>query len=243
MDSQFLNTIFYGGLAGLATITGIYLLLVRERWAMENAILFVSLSAGVVLTVAFVHLLPEALNINGGILPYVLLTLLVFYILEHLFMIHSCPEGKCPTHPMGWLAFFGIGFHSLMDGMIIGVGFEAGFTLGITATIGVIIHEIPEGITITSLLLHAGFTRGRTITLSWLVALATPIGAIVSYLLFRGIQEGILAILLAVAAGSFIYVGASDLLPETHKDSRRLNILFVIAGGVVAYLAGYILKG
>lgn len=243
MDPQFVNTLVYGSLAGIATLSGIYMLLSRKEWAMKNSVLFVSFSAGVVLAVAFTHLLPEALEKNSRTLEVVLLTLIAFYIFEHTIAIHTCKEGDCDVHTMGVPAFVGIAFHSLLDGIVIGVGFEVDFKVGLAATLGVLLHEIPEGITITALLMRAGFERKKTLLMGWVVALATPLGAVGSYLFVKDMAASTIGLLLALGAGSFIYVGASDLLPETHKNFRGANILLVLGGVVLVYIIANIFGG
>ncbi|MBI5682910.1 MAG: ZIP family metal transporter [Deltaproteobacteria bacterium] len=243
MADQFLNIVIYSTLAGVSTVLGIYLVLKKERWALKHSAILISFSGGVVLTAAFVNILPEAMEINSQSLVYVLITLIVFYIAEHAMMIHSCREGDCESHSMGWLGFMGIGFHSLLDGVAIGAGFEASFSLGIVATIGVLLHELPEGITITSILLHTGFSKKNTLLLSWVVAIATPVGAIGSYFFLKDISKEFLGFFLAIAAGSFIYIGASDLLPETHKNSSRKNIVAVLSGALLIYLVGNLIGG
>ncbi len=243
MDTQLLNTALYGAFAGLATLGGIYMLLSRERWAKRNTVYFISFSAGALLAVAFIHLLPEALAAYGRSLTVVLFTLLAFYVFEHAIGIHTCREGECDVHTMGTAAFLGIAVHSLLDGMVIGVGFEAGFKVGFAATLGVLLHEIPEGITITALLLHSGFTRRRTLVMGWIVALATPAGALGAYLFMAGAPDSTVGFLLALGAGSFIYVGASDLLPETHRKFSPVNILLVLSGVVLVYLIACIAGG
>jgi ZIP family zinc transporter/zinc and cadmium transporter len=219
------------------------MLLSREEWALKNSVLFVSFSGGVVLAVAFTHLLPEALETNSRSLAVVLFTLIAFYIFEHTIAIHTCKEGECDIHTMGLPAFIGVAFHSLLDGVIIGVGFEVSFEMGIFTTLGVLLHEIPEGITITALLLHSGFKRNRTLLMGWIVALATPLGAIGSYLFIKEMADSTRGLLLALGAGSFIYVGASDLLPETHKNFNRANIVLVLLGVVLVYIVAHLFGG
>jgi ZIP family zinc transporter/zinc and cadmium transporter len=243
MDTQLLNSAVFGALAGLATIAGVYTLLSRHEWALKNSVYFVSFSAGVVLAVAFINLLPEALEVNSHSLAVVLFTLIAFYIFEHTIAIHTCKEGECDIHTMGIPAFTGIAFHSLLDGVVIGVGFEVDFTIGIAATLGVLLHEIPEGITITALLIHSGFERKKTLVMGWTVALATPLGAVGAYLFIGDMADSTLGLLLAFGAGSFIYVGASDLLPETHKNFNRGNIVLVLLGVVLVYIVAHVFGG
>ncbi|MFQ5586495.1 MAG: ZIP family metal transporter [Thermodesulfobacteriota bacterium] len=243
MSTQLVHSLAYGTVAGLSSIAGVFILLANERWALRNSILFIGFAAGVMLTVAFLHILPEALEANQSALLIVLITLLVFYVLEHILMIHSCAEEECETHPMGWIGFVGIGFHSSLDGMAISIGFESSFNIGIVASIGVLLHKLPAGMNITALLLHTGYGRRRTLVMSLIVAVATPIGAIVAHLLFKGVSPATLGALLACSAGSFIYIAAADLLPETHRNSRKSNIILVIAGGLLVYMVSTLIKG
>ncbi len=236
MDSQLGNTLIYSAIAGLATLAGVYILFLRESWAEKNAIFFLSFSGGVILTVAFTHILPEALRTNPGALSVVLFTLIGFYILEHTIAIHTCHEDECEVHYMGVPAFIGISLHSLIDGVAIGVGFEADFSVGLAAAAAILLHKLPVGITVTALLLHAGFSRTKMLVMGWVVALATAFGAVGAYLFIKGVDESVLGMFLAFSAGSFIYIGASDLLPETHKNTARLNILLVLAGVVLVYI-------
>ena len=229
--SQFLQIAIYSILAGAATIAGIYLVLRKEDWARKNSIFLISFSAGVLLSVAVIHLLPEALDLSKNALLWFLGSFILFYIIEHSIILHSCrEEDNCEVHSIDKVALLGIGFHSLLDGIVIGVGFEISFALGIMATLSVLLHELPEGISTISILLHSNYSKKKAIFYSWLVAVATPIGAIGSYFFIRGIGENVLGILLAIAAGSFFYVAASDLIPELHNKSRFLNIVLIIIG-------------
>lgn len=231
------SIIIYGLLAGLATILGLYLVMAREKWVRKNSIYLISFSAGVLLAVVFSHILPEALDLNGNVLIWVLVSFIAFYVLEHVLVMHSCREGEhCEVHPIDKIAILGMSFHSLLDGIIIGVGFEVSSALGIVAAIAVIMHKIPDGISMTSILLHSEYPKNRAIKYSYLVALATPIGAIGGYFLFQGVGTDILGLLLAIAAGSFLYLASADLIPEIHKKSQFSNIIFFVIGALLPFL-------
>ena len=90
----------------------------------------------------------------------VLFTIIAFYILEHTIGIHTCREGECDVHSIGVLAFTGITIHSLIDGVVIGIGFEADFKIGLAATVAILLHKLPVGISVTAIFLHSGL-RGR----------------------------------------------------------------------------------
>ncbi len=231
-----MEVVGYGAVAGSATLMGIGLVLKWEKWVSARAVFFISFAAGMLLAVAFLHLLPEAQAQNPRALLYTLLTFLLFYALEHSLMIHACQEGDCPQHPMGWLAFWGIGLHSLLDGVIIGIGFRVGFSIGLATALAVFLHQLPVGMSLMTILRHAGFGRRDAILYSTVVALATPVGTLLALLFLPGTVDTFVGALLAVGAGSFLYVAASDLIPETHRNSRHANIAFVAAGGLFSYL-------
>ena len=241
MTAQLTNTFIYAVLSGTATIVGVLLVFYREAWATRNSMYLVSFSAGVIISIAFIHILPEATELTDDALTAALLTIISFYILEYAIVIHHCREGECEVHPMGTLAFTGMTFHSLLDGLIIGVGFVASFEVGLVASLGVLLHRLPVGIMITSLLLHAHYTSSKAMALGCLVAVAAPIGAIGSYFLFSSVEESFLGVLLGISAGSFIYIGASDLLPETHKNLEKRNILLVLLGLFLVYMMAHFL--
>ncbi|MNY21523.1 zinc transporter ZupT [compost metagenome] len=187
---------------------------------------------------AFFDLLPEAQELTSrNIFPWVLGSFIAFYFLENLLHYHS-HHHVGHHHPMGLVAFLGMTFHSLIDGIIIGVGFEVSPALGFVTTMGLLAHELPQGIAVTSILLHAGYSKGRAIAYAGLVALATPVGAVGTSLVTRGLQPESVGILLAIASGSFLYVAASDLIPESHAAKHALTGVLLLLG--VAFVYGIV---
>jgi len=221
---------YFSLIAGFTTITGILIIFYAQKWVAKNSVKLIGFSAGVILTVAFIHLLPEATQFTDWSYLTVLITIIGFYILEHVLVIHHCQEDDCEVHAIGVLAITGMTIHSLLDGIIIGIGFAASNPLGFAATIGVIMHKLPDGATIATLLIHEKYEKRKILFLGAIMALATPVGALLSGFWVFGTDQQILGILLAVASGSFIYIGASDLLPETHKKHDISNIPYVISG-------------
>jgi len=240
MATQLFNTVFYGLVAGLATILGILLVLYFEKFARKNSTYLISFAAGVLMASALIFLVPESQELTQNALIFVLIGFLIFYLLEHFIVIHSCHEENCQGHALDKVAVIGIGFHSLIDGIAIAVGFEISAKIGLIATLAVILHELPEGITTLSILLHRNIKKKLAIIFSLIVALATPVGAILTYFFVIGISESILGILLAVTAGSFIYIAATDLVPETHIRFNKLNALVLLIGVFILYFIGKI---
>lgn len=225
----------YSLLAALGLLLGAFLIVKGEAWIRLFLPLAISFAAGTLLGVAFFDLLPEAQGLAAGsnIFPWVLVSFIGFYFLENMLHYHS-HHHVGHHHPMGLVAFFGMAFHSLIDGIIIGVGFEVSPALGLLTTLGILAHQVPSGIAITSILLHAGYSKGKAFLRAGLVALATPVGAIGTSLVLSGMTERTVGLMLAVAAGSFLYVAASDLIPESHAAKHALTGVLLLAGvGVI----------
>jgi zinc and cadmium transporter len=228
------NIIAYSTIAGLSTLLGIALVIVNEERVIRYSHYVNSFAAGLILGVAFFHLFPESLDLSENALLYIFLGFLVFYLLENLMVLHSGSEihfeGKRnPQHTKGMVMFSGLFFHSLLDGIIIGVGFEIDPKVGLLTSLGIILHEVPEGVTSFSLLM-ASITRNTALKMSIAVAFATPLGALISLAFIGALSESTVGLLLAMAGGSFLYIGASDLIPETHEEKGVANAGFLLLG-------------
>jgi ZIP family zinc transporter/zinc and cadmium transporter len=255
MSEEWRAVLFAGSFAGTATFVGMMLVLAREQWSRRYSAVLVSLSAGVLLGVGILHILPESMEMTANAPLFVILAFIIFYFLEHHLLIHAgheeqhhinldiddCHDDCCSRpHPMGLVAFIGMGLHSVIDGMIIGTSFEVSHDLGLLSALGVIAHEVPEGIAMIAILLHYGWQRRKAIQLTAFVALATPGAAILTFALVNNLPEHLLGVLLAGAGGSFVYIAASDLIPESHR-SRGFSSSIALCGGVlIAWLAGHI---
>jgi zinc and cadmium transporter len=254
MPNIWSDILIFGSLAAIATLVGMSLVLFRESWCRQNSGSLISFSAGVLLAVGFLHILPEALELTGSAM-FCLVAFVSFYFLEHHLVIHAEHEqlqhsnvavpnshtDLCANpNPLGIVAFLGMSLHSLIDGLIIGTGFEVGHETGLLSAIAIMAHKIPAGISIFSILLHYGFTRKRAQLFTCTVALGTPLGAILAAALFRNLPKQGLGILLALAAGSFVYIAASDLIPESHRAKGLKGSLSLCGGILAAILAGMI---
>jgi len=241
--SDLIIIIIFSFTAGMSTLAGTFLVIKYESWTKKNLIFLLSLATGVILGTVFFDLLPEAIEHHEKALTFAFLSIIALYLLEQRIIIHSCHDEHCTAHhAKGMVTIFGLSLHSLIDGVIIGTGFSASPLLGIITSLGVIAHEIPEGVSIFSILRYNGMEKKNALKYSLLVAIATPIGALFSFLMLKNIAEDQLGIWLAFAAGSLLYIGASDLIPETHKKPHKLNFVFFILGAVLIYLISYFFK-
>jgi ZIP family zinc transporter/zinc and cadmium transporter len=237
-----LNALLYSGIAGAATLAGISVVRWKQDMAVRYSHYVNSFAAGSLITIALAHLIPESVELTSNALLVVLATFIAFYLLEAAVVFHSGSaihfyEG-CPrkTHNKGPVIFSGLFLHSLIDGFIITVGFAVSLELGLFAAAGVILHELPEGVTSFALMMRS-MSRRVALFLSVAVALATPVGAAIALGPLSGLSESGLGVMMAVAGGSFLYVAASDLIPETHERDVLQNVVFLLAGaGLLYYL-------
>lgn len=207
---------------------------------LEKVIMFlVSLSAGTLLGDSFLHLLPESVEsfendmvIWAGVLGGIIL----FFILEKIICWRHChiPTSESHIHSVGKMNLIGDALHNLIDGMILASSFIVDFNLGIVTTIAVISHEIPQEIGDFGVLIHAGYTAKKALFFNFLSALASILGAVIIMVLGYKIV-GLTDIILPITAGGFIYIAASDLIPELKKEvtiSKTLKQLLGIFLGL-----------
>ena len=187
----------------LSLIGAITLSLKREK--LNHVLLyFISFSAGALFGDALIHLL--------GII--------ISFIVEKIIHWRHCHiQTKEHVHPFALMNLFGDAVHNLLDGVIIGASYIAGIPLGIATTLAVIFHEIPQEIGDFGVLLKGGFSVPKALTFNFLTALTSVIGAILALLLSSYIN-GLTNFLVASAAGGFIYIAGSDLIPELHKERK-----------------------
>lgn len=227
-----MQQIIYSLTAASAAMLGAFLVLKFYQWSEKNSLLIINFAAGIMLAIAFTHLIPEGMESNPDAMFFVLAGFLIMFFLQFVILLHPCHDDRdCETHSdMGITSVIGLSFHSFLDGLIISAGFHANAHLGMLTTLAVILHKIPDGITISGILLHSGASKKKILNFSFLTAAFTPGGTITGMLLFKNISSHLLGALLAAAAGSFIFLAASDLIPETHKCRNRLAPPTLFAG-------------
>jgi zinc and cadmium transporter len=212
-----------------------------RTWSRETLRLLVSGGAGVLLGAALVHMLPLTTETLGHLagLP-ILAGFLAIFVLEQFLMVDTCEEVGCEIHGFGFAAFSGITFHSLIDGIAVGASLIVP-SLAAPVFLAIAIHKIPAAFSLCSILLLAGYGRQRTLLHICGFSTATPIGAILSYFLLRGLSEEALAIAVGVSAGSFLAIATSDLLPQVHREgvSRVGSLAFLFLGIAVVVGSGF----
>ena len=219
----------------------------------------VSLSAGLLLATATLHMIPEAIE-SGADLHALTATLLAgligFFVLEKMAVLrhshHFEGDGHGHHHghdrdeagPGGTLILVGDTIHNFADGVLIAAAFLTDVHLGIVTTLAIATHELPQEIGDFIVLLNAGYTRRRALLFNGLSSLSGVLGGVIGYFTLDGAQ-GALPFVLMLASASFVYIALADLVPDLHRQTRqRLNgwlsqfALMLLGVAVIAVLTG-----
>ena len=232
-------------LISLASLIGVFTLSIKEKTLSKFLLFLISLSAGALMGGAFLHLLPEAsekLN-NGNMYPIVLFSFVLFFLIEKLLHWRHCHKKNCQVHTFGYMNLFGDAVHNFIDGLVIASTFIIDVKLGIITSFVIALHEIPQEIGDFGVLLYSEFSRKKALLANFLVALTAVFGGIFGYFLSFQI-ENITSYLLPFAAGGFIYIAASDLMPEIRKEASlkksMLSFGVFLLGIVIMYVVKFI---
>lgn len=237
MEHTFWTAFGASTLAAIVTSTGIFVIRRFEKWGNKNSIYFISFAAGILISVSFLHIIPKSFLMN----PTAPFYLLGGYVALHMFnrCINAFVCDKIPdaNYEIGLITMFGIGFHSFIDGVVYSITFTDSIFTGVLTTIGMILHEFPEGIITYLLLVRSGFKEKTSIILAFIAAaLTTPLGMLVSYPYISVIHKSLLGNFLAFSAGALVYVGATHLLPQAEKEKKKYSFFALCSGILVAVI-------
>jgi len=217
--------------------------MIKEKLLQKILLFLVSLSAGALMGGAFIHLLPEAQEKyrDGNMFLIVLLSFIFFFFVEKLLHWRHCHKGECEIHTFGYMNLFGDAVHNFIDGLVIAATFLTDIKLGIATSLAVFLHEIPQEIGDFGVLLYSGFGRKKAIISNFLVALTAVLGGLIGYFLSFSIDR-FTTYLLPFTAGGFIYIAASDLMPEIRKETNLKKSLVSFAIFIVGILLMFLVK-
>lgn len=219
---------------------GVFSLWISKHDLRRVVDLLAALAAGGLLGGAFFHLIPESLDSVSAadVLLYTLAGFVVFMLLESFLHWHQCKE--CKIHPFSYVILVGDGVHNFLGGIALAAAYLVSIPLGIATIIAIIAHEFPQQLGIFGVLIKGGIERNRAIVYSFIAQSTIILGALVGF--FLSGMEGLIALLVPFAAGNFIYIASSDLIPEMHK-AEGLNRV----GAIILFFFGiglmYALKG
>jgi len=222
------------------------LTLFLSKTSLHKLLLFlIALAAGGLMGGAFLHLVPESIELvekmtgNSHVaLEHVFLFLIggfcLFLFLEQGMHWHhhhgqNHEEHSCNKKPLSYLILFGDGVHNLIDGLVIAASFLVNPLTGWITTVAVALHEIPQEIGDFGVLVYGGFSRPKALFFNFLSGLTAVVGGILGYL-FVGTSDAAMLYLLPIAAGGFLYLAASDLIPEIkheHGEGKKSFLYFL----------------
>jgi ZIP family zinc transporter/zinc and cadmium transporter len=214
---------------------------------------------GFLLAAAFLEIIPESLEGGGAVTPlFIAVGYLVIYVAEHLFAghAHTPSQGPPAAHGAGVdpvsdhtlahefhhavlplttaasvAALIGFNIHDFLDGLAIGAGMVTSERLGVLVFLAVLIHEVPAGLVVATIMLGAGHSRGVALLAGASIGLITLVGILIPFLL-GDLSPTIISLFLALAAGSFIYIAATDLIPAAMgRESKAVFILVPLGFG------------
>jgi len=229
----------------LIAFIGVTSLALKEKQLKNVLIYLLSFSAGALFGDAFLHLLPEAVEESGftaSVSLSVIAGVVVFFVMEKLLHWHHyhLPHSKENFHAFAVMNLVGDALHNFIDGLIIGASYLTSIPLGIATTLAVAFHEIPQEIGDFGVLLKGGFSKWKAVFYNFLTALSAVLGAVIA--LYANTQAETLTMLLVpFAAGGFIYVAGTDLIPELHKEPQARSSVLQLAAFLLGVLAMYAL--
>ena len=223
-----------GLVAGLADYLGGFLL-VRRSPSARALRYFVALGAGFMLAAAVLEMIPEGMQVNPRFAPLLILAgYCGVHLLEHSLVPHFHFGEETHHHEFlsaktSYSVLLGLATHTFFDGVAIASGFLVSRPLGFVLFWAVLLHKLPEGFAVGSLMLASGASRRAAVMASVVLGLATMAGVV-----FLNVFSGIVGPALALSAGATIYVAASDLIPEVNKE-RSWGVALAVFGGVLLY--------
>ncbi len=240
MENVWIGAIGSTLIVSVLSFSGILLLAMRPTQLQRMIFILVSFAVGALFGNTFFMLIPEsfALIDNSRLIGILIVSgLVVMFILEKFIHWHHCHN---VTHehdeaPLGYISLITDSLHNFTDGVLIAAAWMASPEVGIATTLAVVVHEIPQEISDFGVLLHAGFSRRKALFLNFIAASAAILGAVLTVMLGT-VSENLITFILPFAAGGFIYLAGSDLIPELHRESsvrKSLVQLTAILTGLV----------
>lgn len=234
MENTFWTALTVSLLAAVVTSLGIFTIRRLADWGQRNTAYFMCFAAGVLIAASFLHMIPKSFTMNPQGPIWLLIGFLGLHLFNRFLTAFVCekdPDKK--DYVIGIVPMLGIGFHSFIDGFIYSIAFMVSILTGYLATLGMVLHEFPEGIITYLLLVRGGFSERKAAWLAFVAAAATtPMGMLMSYPLIGAIDPQTLGALLALSAGALVYVGATHLLPRAEQENRKFSLV-ALAGGVL----------
>ena len=227
--------LFFGLIAAFVTTLGLLAVALRSDWSMRYADLFGLAAAGMLTAMALLHIVPEAFALSPAA-PIWLTAgffsgLTIHYVIRSVFP--ERPESKLPREAI--TPIVAIACHSFIDGIVYAVTFAASFSAGVFASLGLIMHEFPEGVIAFAILRRHGVSNRAAFFWAFLAAAATtPAGVLMSGPFMFGLSEAVLGSLFALSAGLLLFVATGPLMAPLKEVQPTRGFVALISGVAIA---------
>lgn len=231
-------------LISLIAFIGALVLFFKEEILKKILLVLVAFSAGALIGGAFLHLIPEAI-LEIGVdeisllitFSFLLAGFCTFFVLEQLISWHHHHSTSHPKIlPFSYLTLVSDGIHNFIDGIVLAASFMVSFNIGVTTTLAIALHEIPQEIGDFGVLVYGGFEKTKALALNFLTATTIIVGGIIGYFLYSWLG-GAMALFIPFAAGNFIYIAGTDLIPEIRFKQSSIEALVRF----IVFLSGILL--
>ncbi len=238
----FVQSALFALAAACANVIG-GLIVTRHKWAHRSLRYFIALGAGFMLGTVFLEMVPESFRLSTSAPVLILLGYLIVHTFEHVFASHlhfgeETHHEELTNPSVSVSALVGMLVHTFFDGVAIGAGFMISESFGFLVFLAVFLHKIPDGFTISSIVVSSGYSPARALAAATSLGLSTLVGVIVVHLVGDGVNYA-----LPISTGSTLYVAATDLMPEANREKGVRMAFLVFAGMGLFFLVRLVTQG
>jgi len=229
--------LLFSSIAFLSSIFGGLLFLKLQKINKKFIAIILAFSAGILISVSFLHILPESYAISEAKTAIgFLATVFILFLIENFTFSNSCSEfiEDCHFHKLSIFAFMALGMHSFIDGVNISVAANLKSAAGFNIILALIMHKFADGLTISSIMKNENIENWKIIKSLIIISLLTPIGSISAgyFLQF----QGLIPIFMSISAGTFIYISMTEIIPELHKDKNIFMPFILLSGYLFVFI-------
>lgn len=247
----------------LAGFVGVVLILWNKRWSARSLNWGIGFGAGLLIGVSLLEIIPTAIELAPAkAMVFVLLGFVGFFLVEKVTLVHHFERAQEEGSPFRFstATFVALCLHALLDGIVIGLGLHFSEAFGLVIFLAILFHKLPLAVSVASVFL-GNIKRSTAVLQMMLFTLATPVGLVGAVLFLKGLSQEVVGAVVGLSAGIFIYLGATDMLPEInhaaqagegpekagrHPAGRWITwepTVWVLIGMIVSYVPHILLEG
>jgi len=222
IDTKFEFALAAGLITFFAGFIGVALILLNLRWSDRNLRWGVGFGAGLLIGLSFLEIIPTSMDLAGeDAMLYVLVGFISFFMIEKFIQVHRFEEIEAQrAFHFSRAIIVALCLHALLDGLVIGLGFHFDEVFGMIVFLAILFHKLPVSVSMASIFL-GGAERRSAIIQMLVFSFATPVGIMLSLYILEGVPDQVIGLVVALSAGVFLYLGATDMLPDISHGERH----------------------